>query len=180
MARRHQLLGWGTGLDLPPARSRSRRRPSPPFPPVLDTMPGGSGRWWWLGLLGLGFAAVLGDAFAVQGHLSDRGLLTIAIAGLLVVVLMAHRSTGRRLRALGEYAVVATLVVLLATLHPAGQPHAKPHASADTVPAVVRAAAGVRDWLAQLWRQAGQQADRHASPPTTTTRPTPTARGRSG
>jgi hypothetical protein len=176
MARRRHAPLWDLGVDLPPARGRGRR----PSPPVLATMPGGAGRWWWLGLLGLGFAAVLGYAFAVQGHLSDRGLLTIAVAGLLVVLLMAHRSTGRRVRALGEYAVVATLVVLLGTLHPAGTPHATPHASADTGPAVVRAAAGVRDWLAELWRQAGQQADRRATPPTTTTRPKPTATGRSG
>jgi hypothetical protein len=175
MARRRHAA-WDLLADLPPARGRSRR----PSPPLLDTMPGGSGRWWWLGLLGVGFAAVLGYAFAVQGRLSDRGLLTIAIAGLLVVLLMAHRSTGRRVRALAEYAVVATLVVLLATLHPADAPHAKPHTRADAGPAVVRAAAGVRDWLAELWRQAGQQTDRRATPPTTSTRPTPTARGRSG
>jgi hypothetical protein len=176
MARRRAPL-WDLGVDLPPARSRSRHRPSPP---LLDTIPGGSGRWWWLGLLGLGFSAVLGYVYAVQGRLSDRGLLTIAITGLLVVLLVAHRSTGRRVRALAEYAVVATLVVLLATLPPAGTPHAAPRASADAGPAVVRAAAGVRDWLAELWRQAGQQADRRATPPTTTTRPTPTTTGRSG
>jgi hypothetical protein len=98
-------------------------------------------------------------------------------------------------RALAEYAVVALLAVLLATAG-AGQQSAKraeheagrrqsaaerpadrsqpaEQADADTAadrrPGLVRVVTGVRDWLAGLWRDAAQQADRRTSPTSTTT-----------
>jgi hypothetical protein len=75
-------------------------------------------RWWWPTLSLAGFGAVLGF---VVGHdhpgpgLSTRGLLTIALAALMVVLLSLHRSAGPGplARAVAEYAVVALLAALL-------------------------------------------------------------------
>jgi hypothetical protein len=98
-------------------------------------------------------------------------------------------------RALVEYAVVALLAVLLATAG-ASQPPAKdrgdgagrrqaterpthPHprapaehaeaATAHRRPGIVRVAAGIWGWLAELWHTAGELADRRSSPTSTTT-----------
>jgi GNAT superfamily N-acetyltransferase len=62
---------------------------------------------------------------------------------------------------------------------PAGQPadraSADAGATADRRLGIVRVVSGVWGWLAELWRDAGELADRRSSPPSTTT-PTPTAR----
>jgi hypothetical protein len=75
-------------------------------------------RWWWPLLTLAGFAAVAG---LVLGHddsapgLSTRGLVTIALAALVVVLLTLHRTAGPGplARAVAEYAVVAVLAGLL-------------------------------------------------------------------
>jgi hypothetical protein len=46
---------------------------------------------------------------------------------------------------------------------------------ADRRPGIVRVVSGVWGWLAELWRDAGELADRRSSPPSTTT-PEPSAR----
>jgi hypothetical protein len=76
-------------------------------------------RWWWPILALAGFAAVAG---LVLGHdhpasgLSTRGLVTIALAALVVVLLTLHRAAGPGplARAVAEYTVVAVLAGLLA------------------------------------------------------------------
>jgi hypothetical protein len=99
-------------------------------------------------------------------------------------------------RALAEYAVVALLAALLATTGAGQQPaqhledgpgrrqpterpadrrqpaeHADTDAgAADHRPGIVRVVTGVWGWLAEQWHTAGEQADQHTSPSTTTPR----------
>ena len=78
------------------------------------------GRWWWPILAVGGFLAVV---VQVLDHdpsapgLSYRGLLTVALAAVVVVLLTIHRRYGPRplARAVAEYTVVALLAALLAT-----------------------------------------------------------------
>jgi hypothetical protein len=158
-------------------------------------------RWWWPTLALTGFGAVVG--FMV-GHdhpdpgLSRQGLLVIALAAAVVVLLTLHRSTGpgALARATAEYAVVALLAALL-TLAGGNQPPATPTAKGESKhaataraeasqdrPWVLRVAAGViravtkairvvteaAGWLVDLWRQAEAKTDR-PSPPSSTTTP---------
>jgi hypothetical protein len=145
------------------------------------------GRWLWPTLAVSGFLAVVVYAFDHDDPapgLSHRGLLTIALAAAVVVLLTIHRrfGPGSLARALAEYAAVALLTTLLTTPgigidqqpadHPAsGQARAQA-AAGDNQPAVVQAvtkvlragAALVRGvtsaarWLVNLWHRAGQQA----------------------
>jgi hypothetical protein len=156
-------------------------------------------RWWWPLSATVGFLVVVGYTLArnPQPGLSNRSWLTLALAAVVVLLLTAHRAGHRRppraplARAVAEYAVVALLAVLLATA--GGQPPAQrdqdgagprqaterpaerrrpaEHAgtAADRRPGIVRVLAGVRDWLAELWHAANQQAGRSAPPPSTTT-----------
>jgi hypothetical protein len=89
-------------------------------------------RWWWPTLALAGFGAVVG---LVLGHdhpapgLSTRGLVTIALAALVVVLLTLHRAAGPGplTRAVAEYAVVAVLAGLLAVdVGDVGQPPSTP------------------------------------------------------
>jgi hypothetical protein len=81
---------------------------------------GSIARWWWpiLALAGFGTVAglVLGHDQPASG-LSTRGLVTIALAALVVVLLTLHRAAGPGplARAVAEYAVVAVLAGLLVT-----------------------------------------------------------------
>jgi hypothetical protein len=153
-------------------------------------------RWWWPTLAVAGFLAV---AVYVTGHdpsLSQRSLLTIALAALVVVLLTIHRTAGpsRLARAAAEYTAVALLATLL-TLTAAGaqQPttptaksEAKQAASAEAsqdrpwairvaasairaVTRAVRAVTGAAGWLVDLWRQADAKTDQRSRPPATTT-----------
>ena len=188
--------GWGPapGWD----------QPLPGWTPLLDHGPlplraaGSVARWWWPTLAVASFLAI---AVYVTGHdpgLSQRGLLTIALAALVVVLLSIHRSAGpsRLARAAAEYTAVALLAALLALTTAGNQPPttraakgkakqaatARAEASQDH-PGVIRVAAGViravakairavtgaARWVADLWRQADQQTDRPSrSSPTTT------------
>jgi hypothetical protein len=76
------------------------------------------GRWLWPILAVSGFLTVVAHTFAHDDSasgLSQRGLLTIALAAALVVLLTIHRRYGLRslARALAEYATVALLATLL-------------------------------------------------------------------
>jgi hypothetical protein len=163
-----QAPGWGMPLDDPH--------------PLPLRAAGSLGRWLWP-LTAVGsFLVVVSYVVALDPPphpgLSDRGLLTLALAAVVVVLLTIRRAAGPGplARAVAEYAVVALVAVLLATGAGAAQQPADEAEPADTAaragegrPAVVQAAVGVRDWLADLWRRADQEADRRSRPPSTTT-----------
>jgi hypothetical protein len=172
MTRRH-TLGWDLPLDDGPLPLRAA---------------GSLGRWLWPITAVVGFLAVVGY---LLGHddrgpgLSDRGLLALALAVVVLVVLTVRRAAGPGplARTLAEYALVALLTVLLVTAG-ADQPPTSPGddsggrrqateqadagPTADRRPGIVRVVTGVWGWLADLWHTAGQQTDRHPSPTSTT------------
>jgi hypothetical protein len=204
MARR-PTLGWGQAPGWGQA--------FPGWDPLADPGPlplraaGSLARWWWPISAIVGFLTVVGY---VLGHdpqpgLSDRGWLTVVLAGVVVVLLTVHRAGRGRLpraplaRALAEYAVVALLALLLATAGTGQQPaqrvedaagrrqsierpadrrqpaeRADAGTAADRRPGIVRVVTGVWGWVNQLWRDAGELADRSAPPPSTTTPKEPT------
>jgi hypothetical protein len=149
--------GWGQ----PPGGGQ----PMPGWRPLVDPDPlplraaRSLGRWWWPILTLVGFLAVVTlvlDREDRAAGLSGRGLLTIALATAVVVLLTMHRRSGPRplTRALAEYATVALLAALLAgpaasaidqqaANHPAGgKTKAKAQARADVgddQPTVIRA-----------------------------------------
>ena len=184
-------IGWGQ----PPAGWGQPHLPG--WAPLVDHGPrplraaSSVARWWWPTVAVSGFLAVVAYTF---GHddpapgLSHRGLLTVALAALVVVLLTIHRrrGSGPLARAMTEYAVVALLTTLLAAagtgidqqpanpakpaktnqarVKPAATPNAEA-AAGDDRPAVIRAGAkvvravtGVAGWLVDLWRQADRQA----------------------
>ena len=199
---RYPSAGWG------PAPGWGQ--PLPGWSPLVDhgplplRMAGSLARWWWPTLALAGFGIVIGF---VAGHdhpdpgLSTQGMLTVALAAAVVVLLTIHRrgGPGPLARAVAEYTVVALLATLLAPGvgidqqpidHPAsGQARAQAAAGEDQ-PAViravtkllqagaalVRAVTGGARWLVDLWRRADQQATANgeamaAQPPS----PTPSA-----
>jgi hypothetical protein len=177
-------IGWG---QPPPGWQ------APGWAPVVDPGPRSLhaarsvGRWWWPILAVGGFLAVV---IQVLDHdpsapgLSYRGLLTVALAAVVVVLLTIYRRYGPRplTRAVAEYTVVAVLATLLATIGGAvdqpradhqdsGQARAQATAADDqprviqAVTKVLRAGAkvirsitGAVRWLVDLWHRAGQQA----------------------
>lgn len=163
--------------DTAPLRGRGRQQGRGhlrPHPAIRRT------RWFWLVPLAAGFLTVLGWVLAHDPGPglapSNRGWLELGLAALLVLLLSLHRSdsTARLLRMLGEYAAVALLAVLLASpagvehapapanRHPAPRPDAAAELAGDACPSVMQ----LRAWLSCLW-QAGQEAARRSSPPTT-------------
>jgi hypothetical protein len=157
----NRRIGWGqppTGWGQPTL---------PGWAPLVDPGPASLDaarsirRWLWPTAAVTGFLAVTGF---VVGHddpapgLSRRGLLTIALAALVVVLLTIRRAAGPGplARALFEYAVVFLLAVLVATTGVnAGPPptDTKPASSAsDQRPALVKTLDGFLDWLDE-WRQ---------------------------
>ena len=179
-------LGWGQ----PPIAWPQPHLPG--WAPLIDPGPRSLhaarsvGRWLWPTLAVGGFLASVAYSFAHDPApgLSHRGLLTIALAAAVVILLTIHRryGPGPLARALAEYTVVALLAGLLAATgtgvsqpavdHPtpakAGQ--AKPNArstskaeatAGDDRPVVirvgarvVRAVTGTVGWLVDLWHQA--------------------------
>jgi hypothetical protein len=111
-------IGWGQ----PPAGWGSSRLPG--WSPLVDPGPRSLqaarsvGRWLWPTLAVGGFltvvAYVLGHDDPAPG-VSRRGLLMVALAAVVVVVLTVHRryGLGPLVRALAEYALVALLAALL-------------------------------------------------------------------
>ena len=148
--------GWGQPLDDPP----------------LLRAAGSVGRWLWPTLSVTGFLVVTGFVF---GHddptpgLSLRGLCTITLTALVVILLTIRRTagTGPLTRALFEYAVVFLLAVLIATTGvnldqaPAG---VGPQASAahDQRPALVKTIDSFRDWLGEWRTWAHNESNRRA------------------
>jgi hypothetical protein len=159
------LPGWG------PAPGWGQAFPG--WSPLMDDGPlvlraaSSVARWWWPILALAGFGTVAG---LVLGHdhpgpgLSARGLVTVTLAALVVVLLTLHRSAGPwpLTRALTEYAVVAVLAgLLVADVGGVDQPPSKPATPAAKTeagqaarakpnmeagqdrPAVLRVAAGV-------------------------------------
>jgi len=96
---------------------------------------GSLARWWWPTLALAGFGAVAGF---ILGHdypgpnLSTHGLLTIALAAVVVILLSVHRAAGpgRLARATAEYAAVAILTALLVLAGGLDQPQSNPTGSA--------------------------------------------------
>jgi hypothetical protein len=145
------------------------------------------GRWWWPILAVGGSLAVVVQALDHEhspSGLSPCGLLTVALAVAVVILLTIHRrhGPGPLARAAAEYTVVALLAGLLATngvgvdkqpADPAASGHARIQAAAgDDQPTViravtkllragakvVRAVTGAARWLIDLWHKADQQA----------------------
>jgi hypothetical protein len=177
-------------------------QPLPGWTPLLDHGPlplraaGSVARWWWPTLAVTGFLAV---AVYVTGHdpgLSQRGLLTITLAALVVVLLTIHRSAGpsRLARAAAEYTAVALLAALLTLTAASAQPPATPTAKSEAkqaasaeatqdrpwairvaasviraVTRAVRAVTGAARWVVDLWRQADAKTDQPSRSPSTTT-----------
>jgi hypothetical protein len=201
--RRHRtrhastVPGWGLapGWD----------QPLPGWNPLLDHGPlpvrlaGSVARWWWPTLAVAGFLAV---AAYVTGHdpgPSQRGLVTIALAALVVVLLTIHRTAGpsRLARAAAEYTVIALLAALLALTAAGNQQPVTPAAKGEAnhaataraeasqerprvlrvvagavrvVTRAVRAVIGAVGWLVDLWRQADATTD-HPNRSSSTTTP---------
>jgi hypothetical protein len=200
-----EVSGWG------PAPGWGQ--PLPGWNPLLDHGPlplraaGSVARWWWPTLAVASFLAV---AVYVTGHdpgLSQRGLLTIALAALVVVLLTIHRTAGpgRLARATAEYTVVALLAAMLALTAAGNQPPVTPAAKGEAkhpataraeasqdrprvlgivagairaVTRAVRAVTGAVGWLVDLWRQADAKTD-HPNRPASTTTPKAEAISRS-
>jgi len=153
-------------------------------------------RWWWPTLAVTSFLAV---AVYVTGHdpsLSQRGLLSIALAALVVVLLTIHRTAGpsRLARAAAEYTAVALLAALLTLTAAGAQQLATPTTKGDARPAAtaraeasqdrpwlirvaagairavtkaIRAVTGAAGWLVDLWRQADTNTDQRSRSPST-------------
>jgi hypothetical protein len=145
-------------------------QPFPGWSPLVDHRPlplpmaGSVARWWWPTLALASFGAVVGF---VLGHdhptpgLSTRGLITIALAAVVVVLLTLHRTAGpgALARAVAEYAVVALLTALLAL---AGGVDQQPTSSTGS-------SARTAGWLVDLWRQADAKTNHPTEPPHATT-----------
>ena len=104
-------LGWGqppTGWPQPHLPGWAPLMDPGPFPLQAARS---VGRWLWPTLAVSGFLAVVGFVLRPRHPapgLSSRGLLTVALAAAVVVLLTLHRRYGPRplARALAEYAVV--------------------------------------------------------------------------
>jgi hypothetical protein len=155
---------------------------APGWAPLVDPGPlqtaRSVGRWLWFTLAVGGFLLVTGFTVAHDDPapgLSVRGLLTIALAAAVVVLLTIRRSggPGPLARAMAEYAVVFLLAVLVATTgisvdQPPAATSRTASATVDQRPALVKTIDGFRDWLNQ-WRQwARTETDRrtHGAIPT--------------
>jgi hypothetical protein len=199
-------IGWGQ----PPATWQT-----PGWAPLVDPDPRSLqvtrslGRWWWPILAVGGFLAVLVQVFDHDhspSGLSPRGLLTVALAAALAILLTIHRrhGPGPLARAVAEYTVVALLAGLLATTgvgvdQPAADQAASGQtrtqaAAGDDQPAVIRAVTkvlraganvvraitGAARWVVDLWHRADQEAtakgESMATPPQSPTSSAPSIR----
>jgi hypothetical protein len=188
--------GWGPapGWD----------QPHPGWTPLLDHGPlplraaGSVARWWWPTLAVAGFLAVAVYVTGRDPSLSQRGLFTIALAALVVVLLTIHRTAGpsRLARAAAEYTAVALLTALLTLTAAGAQQLATPAAKGDAnqattaradasqdrpwvlrvaagviraVTKAIRAVTGAARWVGDLWRQANAKTDHPSRTSSTTT-----------
>jgi hypothetical protein len=131
------------------------------------------GRWLWPTLAVGGFLAVTGFVVSHDDStpgLSGRGLLTVALAAAVVVLLTLHRRYGPRplARALAEYAVVFLLAVLVTTtgipLDQPAAPSTRASAVPDQRPALVKTIDRFGDWLSEWQAWARTQSDRRSRP----------------
>jgi hypothetical protein len=174
------------GWSQPPA---GRSQPQlPGWAPLFDDGPTplyaarSVGRWLWPTVSVTGFLIVTGFTLRHDDSapgLSRQGLVTVALAAVVVILLTFHRAAGPGplARALFEYAVVFLLAVLVATTGiPADQaPTGAEQASAapDQRPALVKTIDRFRDWLNEWRAWARKENDRRTRPPSTTS-PQPT------
>jgi hypothetical protein len=131
-------------------------------------------RWLWPTLAVGGFLTVTGFVLAHDdpaSGLSVRGVLTVALAAAVVVLLTIRRSAGPRplARAVFEYMVVFLLAVLVATTGiPVDQAPAaggqQASAARDQRPALVKTLEGFRDWLGEWRTWARTENDRRVHP----------------
>jgi hypothetical protein len=156
---------------------------TPGWAPLVDAGPlptvRSVGRWLWFALAVGGFLAVTAFALAHDDPtpgLSLRGLLTIALAALVVVLLTIRRTAGPGplTRAVFEYAVVFVLAVLVATTgitldQPLATDGKTASAAADQRPALVKTIDGFRDWLSEWRTWARKEADRRPQSSSATT-----------
>jgi hypothetical protein len=160
----------------------------PGWSPLVDDGPAplqaarSVGRWLWPTLAVGGFVVVAGFVLAhddAAPGVSGRGLLTIALAAAVVILLTLHRRYGPRplARALFEYAVVFLLAVLVATtgvdLDQAPTAGTRASTLPDQRPALVKTIDSFRDWLGE-WRDWAHKENRRRNRPTSTTTPGPT------
>ena len=174
----HPRNGWGqpAGWGQPTLPGWAPLIDDGPLPHTARSV----GRWLWPTLATTGFLTLAGFALRHDDPapgLSVRGLVTIALAGLVVILLTIRRAAGPGplARALLEYGVVFLLAVLVATAGvPVDQPAAtdnKTATAADQRPALVKTLDGFRDWLSE-WRQwAHTQTNRRAQSASTTLDP---------
>jgi hypothetical protein len=172
------------GWDLPPGWGQPLDDPQP------FRAAGPVGRWFYPTLAVGGFMLVTGFVLAHDDPtpgVSGRGLLAIALAAAVVILLTIRRTAGSGplARALGEYTVVALLAVLVATtgvtLDPPPAAGKQVSAAVDHRPPLVKTVDNWRDrlvgawkWLAELWRRA----DRQTAPrPQSSSAPAPTLKG---
>jgi hypothetical protein len=166
--------------------SRRRRATVPTLPgwgpitPPASPRPRGAGvaRWWWPAMVMVGFLVLFGyvldhDQAPGRAGPSTRGLLTVALAVVVIVVLTVRRSYGGRvlLATLTEYAIVGVLVASLVALSSPEAPAARRRGREPVrrpQPVQVEAAdkpGNAWEWLIDLWRRAGQQTSRADSTP---------------
>jgi hypothetical protein len=140
-------LGWGQAPEW--------GQPFPGWSPLVDPNPNplpfqaarSLSRWWWPTVAVAGFLAVVTLVVGREDRaagLSGRGLLTIALAAAVVILLTIHRRSGPRplARALAEYATVALLAALLAASAAIGvDKQAANHASGQKAKAQAQARA---------------------------------------
>jgi hypothetical protein len=157
---------------------------TPGWAPLVDPSPyslqtaHSLSRWLSPTLAVGGFLTVTGFVIAHDDPapgLSVRGVLSVALAAAVVVLLTIRRTAGPGplTRALFEYTVVFLLAVLVATTGipvdtapAAGSQQAS--AATDQRPALVKTLDGVRDWLGEWRSWARTEHDRraHSSPAT--------------
>jgi hypothetical protein len=156
---------------------------TPGWAPLIDPGPlplhtaRSIGRWAWFTVAVGGFLAVTGFTFAHDDPnpgLSVRGLVTIAMAAGVVILLTVRRAAGPGplARALAEYAVVFLLAVLVATTGisldqpPTASGGRTTTAALDQRPALIKVIDGFGDWLSQWRTWAETESDRraHSSP----------------
>jgi hypothetical protein len=178
----HRLRRTGApppGWDLAPTWGQPLYEPEP----LRAT--GAIGRWAYFALTISGFLLVAGFVLVHDDRspgLSARGLLAIALAATVVVLLTLRRAAGPGplARALTEYSVVFVLTVLVATTGvtldppptPTGSHGQQVAAAPDLRPPLVKTIDTWRDrvaggwgWLVELWRRADHKATSHPQPP---------------
>jgi hypothetical protein len=176
-----------TGWSQPPA-GWGQPTHMPGWAPLVDPGPvplhssRSVRRWLWPTVAVTGFLAVTGFVLRHDdpaAGLSRRGLLTIALAAVVVILLTIHRRYGTwsLTRALFEYAVVFLLATLLATtgLDPSQPPARAEQAStaADQRPALIKTLDGFGDWLNEWRAWVDKETNRRAQSTSATSPPPP-------